>query len=254
MPTQLTQLEKERYLKHLQLPEVGEEGQKRLKAASVLLVGTGGLGSPAGLYLAAAGVGRIGLVDGDRVELSNLQRQVIHSTQKIGMLKVESGGEVLGNLNPTIQIEKIPSRFTEANAAEVASTYDVLLDCTDNIQTRLIINKVCVQQKKPMVHGAVFRYEGQVSVFDAKAGPCYRCLYPQIPDDGVLLNPALHGLLATTPGVVGLIMATETLKMILGIGEPLIGRLLIIDLLSVRFHELHIKKDPNCPECSSVPA
>lgn len=250
MMPELTPSEKERYLKHLQLIEVGVTGQLRLKAGSVLVIGTGGLGSPVALYLAAAGIGRIGLLDGDRVELSNLQRQVLHSDQTIGELKVKSASGILKDLNPEILIEEHPVRFSEENAAELIAGYDVVVDCTDNLKTRLLMNRVCVRQHKPMVHGAVFRFEGQVSVFHAPAGPCYQCLYPILPDEEYIPDPAKNGLLSTTPGVIGTIMANEVLKLILGIGKPLIGRLLVINLLGMHLQELHIRKNGQCPVCS----
>lgn len=250
MSTDLTQSERERYLKQLQLPEIGEAGQKQLKEGSVLIVGAGGLGSPVSLYLAAAGVGRLGIIDSDKVELSNLQRQVIHSTETIGDLKTRSAAEALKSLNPEIVVEEIPSRFTSQNASEIAKKYHVLIDCTDNLPTRLLINQICVEQQKPMVHGAVYKYEGQVSVFDSRVGPCYQCLFPQMPDEKKIPDPAMNGLLATSPGVIGTLMANETLKYILGIGALLTSRLLVIDLLSMHFQELHIQKNSQCPVCS----
>jgi sulfur-carrier protein adenylyltransferase/sulfurtransferase len=250
MIPELTQSEKKRYHKHLQLPEVGEAGQLRLKAGSALVIGTGGLGSPVALYLAAAGVGRIGLLDSDKVELSNLQRQVLHSVNTIGELKVKSASGFLKKLNPEILIEEHAERFPNKNADALIAGYDVVVDCTDNLQTRLLMNRVCVKQHKPMVHGAVYRFEGQVSVFQTPAGPCYQCLYPRLPDEIYIPDPAKNGLLSTTPGVIGMIMANEVLKLLLGIGKPLIGRLLVIDLLSMRFQELHLKKNAQCPICS----
>jgi molybdopterin/thiamine biosynthesis adenylyltransferase len=250
MMPELTQLEKERYHKHLQLPEVGEAGQLRLKAGSALIIGTGGLGSPVALYLAAAGVGRIGLLDGDKVELSNLQRQVLHSVKTIGELKVDSASGILRSLNPEILIEEHPYRFSVENAYALIAGYDVVVDCTDNLQTRLLMNRVCVQQHKPMVHGAVYHYEGQVSVFQTPEGPCYQCLYPRLPDEEFIPDPAKNGLLSTTPGVIGTIMANEVLKLISGIGAPLIGRLLVIDLLAMHFQKLHVNKNAQCPVCS----
>ena len=250
MMNELTPSEKIRYLKHLQLPEVNEPGQLRLKAASALIIGTGGLGSPVALYLAAAGVGRIGLLDGDRVELSNLQRQVLHSTKTIGELKVNSAASILRNLNPEIQIDEHPYRLLDSNASDLIAGYDVIVDGTDNLPTRVLMNRICVEQQKPMVHGAVYRFEGQVSVFDASRGPCYQCLYPRLPDEKFIPDPAKNGLLSTTPGVIGTIMANEVLKLILGIGTPLIGRMLVVDLLAMHFQELHIKKNDQCPVCS----
>ncbi len=250
MSTKLTQSEGVRYLKQLQLPEIGDTGQKRLKESSVLIIGAGGLGSPVSLYLAAAGVGRLGLVDSDKVELGNLQRQVIHSNGTIGELKTRSAAEALKSLNSEIAVEEFPSRFTSQNASEIAVDYQLVVDCTDNLSTRLLINRVCVEQQKPMIHGAVYRYEGQVSVFDSRIGPCYQCLYPKMPDETLIPDPATNGLLATSPGVVGTLMANETLKYILGIGTLLIGRLLMVDLFSTHFQELHLQKNPHCPVCS----
>jgi adenylyltransferase/sulfurtransferase len=252
MSSELTQPERIRYLKQLQLPEIGETGQKRLKGASVLIIGAGGLGSPVSLYLAAAGVGRLGLVDSDKVELSNLQRQVIHSTETVGELKTRSAAELLRSLNPEIFVEEKHLRLSSVNANEIVADYQVLVDCTDNLSTRLLINRACVDQQKPMIHGAVYRYEGQVSVFDSRSGPCYQCLFQKMPDETQIPDPATNGLMATSPGVIGTLMANETLKYILGIGTLLIGRLLTVDLFSMHFQELHIQKNPQCPVCSHL--
>ncbi len=251
MTGSLTPNELERYQKHLQLPEVGIKGQLKLKAASVLVVGVGGLGSPAALYLAAAGVGRIGLVDDDRVVLSNLQRQVLHSVQTLGETKTSSGAGVLQDLNPEIDVIQYTQPLTGANAAGLIQKYDIVLDCTDNYPTRLVINRVSVAQHKPMVHGAVFRYEGQVSVFFSPAGPCYTCLYPQKPAEEVIPDPATNGLIATAPGVIGVIQANEVIKLLVGIGRPLIGRLLLVDLLDMQIKEIKVKRNPHCPDCGS---
>jgi adenylyltransferase/sulfurtransferase len=250
MTNDLSESEKIRYQKHLLLPEVGEAGQLRLKNSSVLLVGVGGLGSPAALYLAAAGVGHIGLLDGDKVELSNLQRQVLHAVAAIGQQKVASGEHALHALNPEIRITQYPFRLSDENAAELIGSYDVILDCTDNLATRLVINRFCVQLHRPMVHGAVYRFEGQAAVFDADRGPCYQCLFPQLPDEKVIPDPAKNGLLATTPGIIGTIMAAETLKLLLGIGSSLAGRLLVLDSLSMHFQELRLVRNKKCPVCA----
>ncbi len=243
--------EVERYQKQLQLPEVGMSGQLKLKAASVLVVGVGGLGSPASLYLAAAGVGRIGLVDDDRVALSNLQRQVLHSVQTLGETKPASGAKMLQNLNPEIEVKQYAQRLTEDNAAALIKEYDIVLDCTDNYPARLVINHACVAQDKAMVHGAVFKFEGQVSVFHNPAGPCYTCLYAQKPAEAVIPDPSKNGLIATAPGLIGVIQANEVIKLITGIGIPLVGRLLLVDLLEMQFQEVKIKRNPQCPDCGS---
>ena len=251
MPDSLNPNELERYHKHLQLPEVGASGQLKLKAASVLVVGVGGLGSPAALYLAAAGVGRIGLVDDDRVALSNLQRQVLHSVQTIGVPKPASGAKMLQDLNPEIEVKQYPLRLTDNNAAVLIKEFDIVLDCTDNYSARLVINRACVAQHKPMVHGAVYRFEGQVSVFHSPAGPCYTCLYSQKPAEAAIPDPAKNGLIATAPGVIGVIQANEVIKLIVEIGKPLVGRLLLVDLLEMNFQEVRIKRNPQCPVCGS---
>lgn len=243
--------ELERYQKHLQLPQVGIKGQQRLKAGSVLVVGVGGLGSPAALYMAAAGVGRIGLVDDDRVALSNLQRQVLHSVQTLGEAKPSSGAKTLLNLNPEIEVKQYTQRLSSDNAADLIQKYDIVLDCTDNYPARQLINRVCVAQHKPMVHGAVFRFEGQVSVFHSPVGPCYTCLYSQKLVDGVIPDPSKNGLIATAPGVIGVLEANEVIKLLVGIGKPLVGRLLLVDLLEMQFREVKIKRNPRCPDCGS---
>jgi len=242
-----------RYSRHLLIPEVGLEGQRKLKAASVLLIGTGGLGSPSALYLAAAGVGRIGLVDYDVVDDSNLQRQVIHSTSGIGMLKVESARQRLLDLNPDIQVEVYNEPFTSANAMQIAMDYDILVDGTDNFPTRYLTNDLCVLLGKPNVYGSIFRFDGQVSVFDARHGPCYRCLFPEPPPPGLVPSCAEGGVLGVLPGTIGTLQATEALKLILGIGDPLIGRLLLYNALDMSFEFVKLKKNPTCKVCGPNP-
>lgn len=246
---QLSHEEIYRYSRHLVLPEVAMEGQKKLKAASVLIIGTGGLGSPLAMYLAAAGVGRIGLVDFDVVEESNLQRQIIHKTSNIGRPKLESAVDTLREINPHVELETFEARFTSENALEIAESFDIIIDGTDNFPTRYLVNDVCVLLGKPNVYGSIFRFEGQASVFWAEKGPCYRCLYPEPPPPGMVPSCAEGGVLGILPGVIGTIQATEAVKLILGKGEPLIGRLLLYDALSMRFREVKLKKDPNCPMC-----
>jgi sulfur-carrier protein adenylyltransferase/sulfurtransferase len=242
-----------RYSRHLILPEVGMEGQKKLKAAKVLCVGTGGLGSPLALYLAAAGVGTIGLVDFDVVDSSNLQRQIIHSTADIGRPKIDSAEEKLKGLNPFINIVKFETMLTSANALEIISQFDVIADGTDNFQTRYLVNDACVLTGKPNAYGSIFRFEGQASVFATKDGPCYRCLYPEPPPPGLVPSCAEGGVLGILPGLVGVIQATEAIKLILGIGEPLIGRLLLVDALNMKFRQLKLRKNPDCPVCGTNP-
>ena len=238
-----------RYSRHLIMPEVGMDGQRRLKSASVLLIGTGGLGAPLGLYLAAAGVGRIGLVDFDVVDSSNLQRQVIHGTKDVGRKKLDSARDRIKDVNPNVVIEGHEVMFTSENALEIAKDYDIIIDGTDNFPTRYLVNDVCVLLKKPNVYGSIFRFEGQASVFWAEKGPCYRCLYPEPPPPGLVPSCAEGGVLGVLPGVIGTIQATEAIKLILGQGEPLIGRLLLYDALAMRVRELKLRKDPNCPIC-----
>jgi adenylyltransferase/sulfurtransferase len=242
-----------RYSRHLLLPEVGMEGQKKLKAARVLCVGTGGLGSPLALYLAAAGVGTIGLVDFDVVDSSNLQRQIIHSTRDIGRPKIDSAEEKLKALNPFINIVKYETMLTSANALEIIREFDVIADGTDNFQTRYLVNDACVLTGKPNAYGSIFRFEGQASVFATKEGPCYRCLYPEPPPPGLVPSCAEGGVLGILPGLVGVIQATEAIKLILGKGEPLIGRLLLVDALNMSFRQLKLKKNPDCPVCGTHP-
>jgi adenylyltransferase/sulfurtransferase len=238
-----------RYSRHLILPEVAMEGQKKLKAASVLLIGAGGLGSPLAMYLAAVGVGRLGLVDFDVVDASNLQRQVIHSTRNVGRPKLESAREYIYGVNPNVQVATFETRFTSENALEIARDYDIIIDGTDNFPTRYLVNDVSVLLGKPNVYGSIFRFEGQASVFWAEQGPCYRCLYPQPPPPGLVPSCAEGGVLGVLPGIIGCIQANEAIKLILGKGEPLLGRLLLFDALGMRFREMKLRKDPNCPIC-----
>jgi adenylyltransferase/sulfurtransferase len=255
-PTALPELTTDdlsRYSRHLILPEVGMEGQQKLKAARVLCVGTGGLGSPLALYLTAAGVGTLGLVDFDVVDASNLQRQIIHSTKDIGRKKLDSAEEKLTALNPAINIVKHETMLTSANAMEILKDYDIVADGTDNFPTRYLVNDACVLLGKPNVYGSIFRFEGQASVFATEAGPCYRCLYPEPPPPGLVPSCAEGGVLGILPGLVGVIQATEVIKLILGKGESLIGRLLLVDALSMRFRELKLRKNPECPVCGENP-
>jgi adenylyltransferase/sulfurtransferase len=242
-----------RYSRHLILPEVGMEGQQKLKAAKVLCVGTGGLGAPLALYLAAAGVGTIGLVDFDTVDASNLQRQVIHSTATVGMLKVDSAEIMLKGLNPYLNVVKYNTMLTSANALEIFKDFDVIADGTDNFQTRYLVNDACVLTGKPNAYGSIFRFEGQASVFGTEEGPCYRCLYPEPPPPGLVPSCAEGGVLGILPGLVGVIQATEVIKLILKIGEPLIGRLLLVDALGMSFRTLKLRKNPDCPVCGTNP-
>src|SRR5580693_3610350 len=242
-----------RYSRHLILPEVGYEGQQKLKAARVLCVGTGGLGAPLSLYLAAAGVGTLGLVDFDTVDASNLQRQVIHSTKTVGMLKVDSAELMLKGLNPNLNVVKYNTMLTSANALEIFKDFDIIADGTDNFQTRYLVNDACVLTGKPNAYGSIFRFEGQASVFATEAGPCYRCLYPEPPPPGLVPSCAEGGVLGILPGLVGVIQATEVIKLILGKGDSLVGRLLLVDALNMRFRELKLRKNPECPVCGENP-
>ncbi len=242
-----------RYSRHLILPEVGMEGQQKLKAAKVLCVGTGGLGAPLALYLAAAGVGTLGLVDFDVVDESNLQRQIIHSQSTVGMLKVDSAERMLHGLNKNVTVVKHNTMLTSANALEIFKDYDVIADGTDNFQTRYLVNDACVLLGKPNAYGSIFRFEGQASVFGLPEGPCYRCLYPEPPPPGLVPSCAEGGVLGILPGLVGVIQATETIKLILGIGEPLVGRLLLVDALGMNFRTLKLRKNPDCPVCGTHP-
>jgi molybdopterin/thiamine biosynthesis adenylyltransferase/rhodanese-related sulfurtransferase len=247
----LTNEEIARYSRHLILPEVGYEGQQKLKAAKVLAVGTGGLGAPLALYLAAAGVGTIGLVDFDTVDASNLQRQVIHSTATVGKLKVDSAEIMLKGLNPNLNVVKFNTMLTSANALEIFEQFDIIADGTDNFQTRYLVNDACVLTGKPNAYGSIFRFEGQASVFATEDGPCYRCLYPEPPPPGLVPSCAEGGVLGILPGLVGIIQATEVIKLILGIGDTLAGRLLLIDALGMNFRQLKLRKNPNCPACGT---
>ena len=240
-----------RYSRHLVLPDVGVEGQQRIKAARVLLVGAGGLGSPAALYLAAAGVGMLGLVDFDVVDISNLQRQVVHGTSGVGRSKLESARARLHDLNPHVHVETYETRLTSANALDILGGYDIVVDGTDNFATRYLTNDACVLLGKPNVYGSIFRFDGQASVFATPDGPCYRCLFPTPPPPGQVPSCEEGGVLGVLPGLVGTIQATETLKLIVGAGETLVGRLLLIDALRMRFHTVQIHRDPTCPACGT---
>ena len=242
-----------RYSRHLILPDVGLEGQKKLKAARVLLVGAGGLGSPAALYLTAAGVGTIGLVDFDVVDKTNLQRQILHGTSTVGTSKLESAAARIHDLNPNVRVEPFETRLTSENALDIIREFDVVADGTDNFPTRYLVNDACVLLDKPNVYGSIFRFEGQASVFHATRGPCYRCLYSEPPPPGLVPSCAEGGVLGVLPGIIGSIQAMETIKLILGVGEPLIGRLVLFDALKLQFRELKLEKDPDCPVCGSHP-
>jgi adenylyltransferase/sulfurtransferase len=249
----LTPEEVRRYSRHLILPEVGVEGQRRLKQARVLCVGAGGLGSPAAMYLAAAGVGTLGLVDFDVVDLSNLQRQLLHGTGDVGRPKLESAIDRLHAINPHVNVEPHHTALTSANALDLLRDYDVVLDGTDNFPTRYLVNDACVLLRKPNAFGSIFRFEGQASVFGVEGGPCYRCLYPEPPPPGLVPSCAEAGVLGVLPGIIGTIQATETLKLLLGIGQPLIGRFLVFEALRMRFRELTLRRDPECPVCGDHP-
>ena len=254
LKTELPKLSNEeiaRYSRHLLLPEVGIEGQQKLKAAKVLSVGTGGLGAPLALYLAAAGVGTLGLIDFDVVDESNLQRQIIHSEATVGMLKVDSAERMIKSLNRNTNVIKHNTMLTSANALDIFKDYDIIADGTDNFQTRYLVNDACVLTGKPNAYGSIFRFEGQASVFATEQGPCYRCLYPEPPPPGLVPSCAEGGVLGILPGLVGIIQATEVIKLILGIGEPLIGRLLLVDALSMNFRTLKLRKNPECPACGT---
>ena len=250
---ELTTDDLSRYSRHLILPEVGMEGQRKLKAARVLCVGTGGLGSPLAFYLAAAGIGTLGLVDFDVVDASNLQRQIIHSTKDIGRKKLDSAAEKLTALNPALNVVKHETMLTSANAMEILKDYDIVADGTDNFPTRYLVNDACVLLGIPNAYGSIFRFEGQASVFATEEGPCYRCLYPEPPPPGLVPSCAEGGVLGILPGLVGVIQATEVIKLILGKGNALIGRLLLVDALAMRFRELKLRKNPECPVCGENP-
>lgn len=242
-----------RYSRHLLMPEVGLDGQKILKASSVLVIGTGGLGSPVLMYLAAAGVGRIGVVDYDAVDFSNLQRQIIHGSSSVGRQKVESARDRIHNINPSIQLDLYNEPFTSENAMEISAPYELIIDGTDNFPTRYLVNDLCVLTGKPNVYGSIFRFEGQVSVFWAERGPCYRCLFPEPPPPGLVPSCAEGGVFGVLPGTIGTLQATEALKILLDIGEPLIGKLILYDALTMSFDELRLKKNPECKVCSASP-
>jgi sulfur-carrier protein adenylyltransferase/sulfurtransferase len=242
-----------RYSRHLIMPELGMDAQRRLKASSVLCIGAGGLGSPAAMYLAAAGIGRLGIVDFDVVDYSNLQRQVLHTTPDVGISKLQSATNKINAMNPHVEVVGYETALTSENALELFRGYDVILDGTDNFPTRYLVNDACVLTGKPNAYGSIFRFEGQASVFATKDGPCYRCLYPEPPPPGLVPSCAEGGVLGVLPGIIGVIQATEAIKVVLGIGEPLIGRFLIYDALRMKFRELKLRKDPDCPACGTHP-
>jgi sulfur-carrier protein adenylyltransferase/sulfurtransferase len=249
----LTQDQINRYSRHLLLPEVGVEGQEKICDSKVLLIGTGGLGSPLALYLAAAGVGNLGLIDFDVVDFSNLQRQVAHGESTVGKLKVDSAKDRIADLNSSINVTTYNTRLSSENVMEIFSNYDIIVDGTDNFPTRYLASDACVLLKKPYIYGCILRFEGQASVFDSRVGPCYRCLYPEPPPPGLVPSCAEGGVLGILPGIVGLIQANEVIKLVLGVGESLIGRLLIFDALSMKFKEMKLRKDPACPICGDNP-
>jgi molybdopterin/thiamine biosynthesis adenylyltransferase/rhodanese-related sulfurtransferase len=242
-----------RYSRHLIMPEVGMDGQLKLKKAKVLMIGSGGLGAPLGLYLAAAGVGRLGIVDFDTVDFTNLQRQVTFGTSDVGRKKLEAARERLANLNPEIQIDTFETRLTSENALDILGDYDIIVDGTDNFPTRYLVNDACVLLGKPNVYGSIFRFEGQASIFGYPGGPCYRCLYPEPPPPGLVPSCAEGGVLGVLPGIIGCIQAMETIKLIIGKGDSLVGRLLLFDALGMRFRELKLRKNPECPVCGAHP-
>jgi sulfur-carrier protein adenylyltransferase/sulfurtransferase len=242
-----------RYSRHLIMPEVGMDGQLKLKQAKVLCIGTGGLGAPLGLYLAAAGVGRIGLVDFDVVDSTNLQRQVLFGTSDVGRPKITAASDRLRNLNPDIQIDTFETHLSSDNALDIMKDYDIVVDGTDNFPTRYLVNDACVMLGKPNVYGSIFRFEGQITIFGYPDGPCYRCLYPEPPPPGLVPSCAEGGVLGVLPGIVGTIQAAETLKLIIGKGDPLVGRLLLFDALAMKFRELKLRKNPDCPVCGTHP-
>ena len=252
-PDDLSPEEIKRYSRHLIMPEMGMDGQRKLKQSSVLCIGAGGLGSPAAMYLAAAGIGRLGIVDFDVVDYSNLQRQLLHTTNDVGRTKLESAREKVVALNPHVQVDTYEEALSSENAMRIFKGYDVILDGTDNFPTRYLVNDACVLSGIPNAYGSIFRFEGQASVFATKDGPCYRCLYPEPPPPGLVPSCAEGGVLGVLPGVIGVIQATESIKLVTGIGEPLIGRFLIYDALKMKFRELRLKKDPECPVCGPNP-
>jgi molybdopterin/thiamine biosynthesis adenylyltransferase/rhodanese-related sulfurtransferase len=250
-PSALSNDEILRYSRHLIMPEVGMDGQQKLKAARVLCIGAGGLGSPLALYLGAAGVGTLGLVDFDVVDYTNLQRQIIHTTADVGRKKLDSAAEKLKAINPFLNIRTFETRLTSENALELFRDFDIIADGTDNFPTRYLVNDACVLTGKPNVYGSIFRFEGQASVFATEQGPCYRCLYPEPPPPGLVPSCAEGGVLGILPGLIGVIQATEVIKLILGLGDPLIGRLLLVDALGMKFRELKLRKNPDCPVCGT---
>jgi len=252
-PVTLSKDEILRYSRHLIMPEVGMEGQLKLKSAKVALIGTGGLGAPLGMYLAAAGIGRIGLVDFDVVDFTNLQRQVIHGTKDVGRKKLDSAAETMLDINPYLEIDRHETALSSENALRILKDYDIVVDGTDNFPTRYLVNDACVLLGKPNVYGSIFRFEGQATVFAYEGGPCYRCLYPEPPPPGLVPSCAEGGVLGILPGTIGLIQATETVKLILGIGEPLVGRLMLYDALAMKFRELKLRRNPECPVCGDHP-
>lgn len=249
MKTGLSQQELIRYARNIKIPAIGETGQQKLKNASALIIGAGGLGSASGFYLAAAGIGRIGMVDNDVVELSNLNRQIIHSSKRIGTQKVESAKTSLMELNPELKVDVYPIVFNKLSGGEIIQQYNIIIDGTDNFETRYLINHLCVQYHKPFVYGAVFQFSGQASVFNADIGPCFQCVFHQLPPPEVIAANRQPGVIGALPGIIGSIQAVETIKIILGIGQPLIGRLLVIDGLDMKFSEIVINKDLKCPIC-----
>jgi sulfur-carrier protein adenylyltransferase/sulfurtransferase len=248
-PRLMTDAQAKRYSRHLLVPEVGEAGQFKLLDSRVLLIGAGGLGSPAAYYLAAAGVGTLGIIDADVVEESNLQRQILHNTKRVGQYKAESARETIQALNPDVKVITYIERLDETNVARIIADYDVIIDGTDNFPTRYLLNDAALIANKPVVHGSVFRFEGQLTIFKPNEGPCYRCLYPEPPPPALAPSCAEAGVLGVLPGIIGLLQATETIKLLLGIGEPLVGRLLTYDALAGEFSELHLFRDPHCPAC-----
>ena len=244
--TELSEMQKQRYSRHLMLSEIGEAGQKKILEARVLVVGVGGLGSPISLYLAAAGVGRLGIIDSDKVDISNLQRQIIHSTDTINVPKVISAKQAINRLNPDVEVITYQERLTDNNSIDIIRKYDIIVDACDNLQARYVINDACIECNKPFVHGSIYQFEGMATVFFPKEGPCYRCLYPTQPPDWIMPGPTDIGLLGVLPGVIGTIEATETIKLILGIGESLRGRLLIYNALDMEFQKLEIKANTKC--------
>lgn len=247
----LTDDELARYARQIRLADIGPDGQAQLRAASVLIVGAGGLGSPAAMYLAAAGIGRIGIADGDRVDVSNLHRQLLHTTADVGMPKAASARETVAAINPHVRVDAIEERVSAENALDLVASYDIVIDGTDNFPTRYLLNDACVLAGRPLVYGSVDRFEGQVSVFATERGPCYRCLFPRPPEPGSVQNCAEAGVLGVLPGLIGTLQATEALKLILAVGEPLVGRLLLVDTLGMRFRTIGVERDPECPACGT---